>query len=106
MPTQSEFAEAIKAVMKRASADAEFRKLCLEDAEAAVREASGIELPAGVKIQFAEELEEQVFLLPPLGDGELSDEELENVSGGNQFTTYLVCCPSVDPCYTGIPDGC
>ena len=47
----------------------------------AIAEISGLALPAGAKVRFVEQLEEQVFVLPS-GDEELSDEELEHVAAG------------------------
>jgi hypothetical protein len=69
-------------VLRRASADDAFRRRCLENAAAAIREVSGLEPPAtGPRIRFVERVEEVVILLPPL-HGELSDEDLELVTGG------------------------
>jgi len=63
-----------------------------------MKEASGLEIPAEMKIRFAEKLEEQVFVLPPLGEAELSDEELEGVAGGGTGFACVACTTAPESC--------
>ena len=63
--------------------DADFRKLCLKDAAAAIKSASGKEFPEGMKLKFIENDGEHItIVLPDMVDGEISEEDLDNVSGG------------------------
>jgi hypothetical protein len=69
-------------VLRRAAEDDTFRRRCLENAAAAIKEVSGLEPPAsGPRIRFVERVEEAVILLPPL-HGELADDDLALVTGG------------------------
>ena len=79
--TREKWQATLKALYQRAATDVEFRKLCLEDAAGAIEQISGLALPAGAKVRFVEQLEEQVYVLPS-GDEELSDENLEHAAGG------------------------
>jgi hypothetical protein len=72
-------------VLRRAASDASFRRRCLTDPSGAIKEVSGLELPAGVPpVRFVERMEEMVIVLPPLTAGrtELADEDLALVAGG------------------------
>ena len=79
--TREKWEETLKALYQRAATDEAFRKLCLEDAAAAIKEISGLDLPEGAKVRFVEKLEEQVLVLPT-GDEDLSDDDLEVAAGG------------------------
>src|SRR5687767_3205053 len=90
---------AIRVVLAKAATDSSFREKCLNDASAAICEASGVVAPANVR--FSEEPHGDAIVLPPLSSDpdELRDQELlENVAGGG-VNTY----PSIgDP----QPSGC
>ena len=53
--TEEEIKAAIREVFKRCQTDWEFRKLCLKDPPAAIREISGKLLPEGFNLQFKED---------------------------------------------------
>ena len=105
----SELWEAVQEkVFSRASVDSEYRDLCLQDANAAVLEVSGHELPPKKKIQFAEPSDTDIVFLPPLLDeaGELWSVELADTAldhqadrrpnitpGGMCATPRTYCCP-------------
>ena len=99
MLSPRELSEAIKAVYRKAATDAAFRQRCLDHPHAAMKEATGLEIPDELKIRFAETPDERVFVLPPLGASELSEGELEEIAGGNAWasawgtecTAYLGC---------------
>ena len=87
------FAELRAKLFSRAATDADFRQLCLTDPRAAVREISGMEPPANLPLRFKES-EPYTFSLPPfLGVRELSDVEMEQVSGGAQTNI----CTNMNP---------
>jgi hypothetical protein len=76
-----------QAVYAKASADPVFRQLCLSDAKAAIKVATGLEMPAWVKVRFVDGNDAHfTFVLPDTkaASGELMDEDLEQVSGGAQ----------------------
>jgi hypothetical protein len=87
--TQEKWNETITRLMRRAATDADFRARCLRDARAAVKEISGLDLPAQRKLRFAEPQEGLVLMLPPaLAPGqELSDAMLESVAGAGGPST-------------------
>ena len=82
--TNGQTQAAIDAALKRATTDAEFRKLALTDASAAVREMTRKPLPDGLRVRVLErEGYDVTLVLPdPAETGELADEELEQVAGG------------------------
>jgi|SRR5580658_1716481 hypothetical protein len=85
--TDAQIQTAIKKVFKKATTDAAFRKLCLSDAKAAVKQATGEDVPANFKLRFVENQGANLtIVLPDLrpAGGELKDEELEQVAGGGR----------------------
>lgn len=83
--TPQDIEQALDAFNKRASTDAEFRQLALNDTPAAVRIITGRALPDGFRIRAVPRNgADMVIVVPELAkaDGELSDVELEQVSGG------------------------
>jgi len=86
MPTQSLDA-ALRALAERARLDPAFHARCRRAPALALREATGISLPAGLTLRFLETGPgECVVPLPPLQGpglaGELSSSDLEAVAGG------------------------
>ena len=96
--TENEWNRALEAVFSRVAIDPAFKTLALEDAHAALKKVSGIQLPADAKIRFVEKVEELVIPFPR-GDrscGEITDSEaLEQISGGarNPFGSYYGSLP-------------
>lgn len=85
--TAQEFEQALDGVARRSRTDADFRKLALNDASAAIKQVSGRPLPPGVSFQFVDNSgTKKVYALPdPVGSiscEEVSNEELEHVAGG------------------------
>lgn len=83
--TPEEVQKTLEIIKGRITTDEEFRRFCLENPHAAIKELSGKDLPTGLQVDFSENGE--VFLIieesaAKLPDGELSDQELELVSGG------------------------
>jgi hypothetical protein len=79
------FQTEILAVYRKAAKDPVFRKLCVSDPNAAIKDAAGVKVPDGVKIKIVDGDDAHLtFVLPRSGSasGELRDEDLEQVSGG------------------------
>lgn len=78
--------EILDAVLARAKTDREFRRALLSDPRAAVADAFSVRIPDDVRIKFIERDPDldALVVLPDLEDPSvaLSDDELEQVSGG------------------------
>lgn len=83
--TPEEVQKTLDKIRERISKDAAYQKFCLENPHAAIKELSGKDLPAGLKVGFAENgetllnIEVSVMSLPV---GELCEQDLELVTGG------------------------
>ena len=83
--TKKELDEAMVKIEKLASTDMNFRKLCVSDPHAAVKQATGKDVDPGYKLKFIEnEAGFETFVLPDFkGSGdELSNADLDSVAGG------------------------
>ena len=84
----------LKAVLKRATTDRTFRQQLLEDPRAAIEREFGIRIPPEYRLRFIERDPDvdALVVLPDLrpdsadgsDDGELSDDDLEDVAGGTE----------------------
>lgn len=69
--------------MKRCASDAAFREMALQNPEAALKDVSGKDLPEGFELRLvSNEGADLTIVLPDPTSGELSDGDLEAVSGG------------------------
>ena len=77
--------EALKAVLKKATSDADFRTRCQSDPAAAIKEVTGLEISPEASVRFADGMKEVVIAPPPAGAkaGKLTDEQLEAIFGGS-----------------------
>ena len=86
--TKKDLDEAMVKIEKLASTDMNFRKLCVSDPHAAVKQATGNDVDPGYKLKFIEnEAGFETFVLPDFkgaGD-ELSTSDLDNVAGGVKY---------------------
>jgi hypothetical protein len=84
-------AEVERTLVQRSLQDEDFRQRLLEDPKAAVEQEFGSRLPESVEVRAVEESAQSIYLvLPsatPLGQGELSDQDLEQVAGGSETAT-------------------
>jgi len=82
--SQEELNKAASEINRRASADADFRKLCLEKPAEALRMVSSPEVPDNVQINIIESASgyDYRIVLPDYDDGELSDETISKIAGG------------------------
>ena len=91
--TQQEINDCINSCKQRAATDAEFRGKLLADPAAAIREVSGKEIPAGFRIKVLESdpAYDATFVLPPAASGNVSDKELDGVTGGSLLCAFETC---------------
>lgn len=82
--TEEEGQAALRDILRRAAADAEFRELCLKSPAEAVKEATGRDLPEDFQLRLVENKGADLTLvLPdPVSSTELADSDLEGVAGG------------------------
>jgi len=74
-------------IIEKAMKDEDFRKQLMEDPKFILEQETGMKMPGSINIKVLEEDSETFYLvLPPIPtvseDGELSDADLERVSGG------------------------
>ena len=77
-----------RSLINRSLQDDSFRQRLLADPKAAAEQELGTQLPEGVEVRVVQESADTIYLvLPsasPIGEGgELSDEALESVAGGD-----------------------
>ncbi len=83
---------AIEKLLERAGTDPAFREKALADPAAAIKEVSGKELPSNFKLRLvSNEGADLTLVLPDPASEELSDADLEAVSGGRcKFSSISV----------------
>gem|GEM_PF-760869 len=72
-------------------ADEAFKQRFIADPAAVMKEA-GLEVPEGVEFKVAENTDKVQYILLPEKPGELSDEQLDGVSGGGGRQCYRKHC--------------
>ena len=82
--TQESVNEAIRLITGKATVDKAFRQLVLSDPNAAIKRATGMDVPAGFTVRVIENAPgvDQTYVLPDFKGAELSEDELERVAGG------------------------
>ena len=90
-------AEVERTLAQRSMEDEDFRQRLLDDPKGAVEQELGSRLPEGVEVRAVEESAQIIYLvLPsasPLGQGgELSDQELDEVAGGDESDNPWAGC--------------
>ena len=77
--------ERYQQILSRSATDMEFRQKLLADPHAAIAEYEGVTIPEGFNVVFVENKADATIVLPDPVDpeAELSETELEAVSGGS-----------------------
>jgi len=93
MLNQNEINEIYLEVQKKAVTDEDFRNELLENPNVAIGKILDVELPESFKFNVIEHDPTYVatFALPPVGLGEITDEELEMVAGGGNNNNVHTC---------------
>lgn len=91
--------KAMRELLQRAAQDSVFRAELTGDPKGVLERELGIELPAEADVRVVEEAPNQVHLILPTAEGELSDEALDAVAGG---LTYLRTIRSWYPMYPSV----
>ncbi len=82
---QAKWDEAKKHIFARAGTDEAFRQKCLDDPQGVIAAVSGLSVPEGTKVRFVDPGDDHHTIILPRfqsADGELSDDDLDSVSGG------------------------
>ena len=86
MPPTPRRQQILDAILERAAGDREFRRRLIAEPHRTIREQFGVTIPPTFTIRFVEKEPgvDALVVLPELGPegGELSDDDLESVSGG------------------------
>lgn len=69
-------------LQKRAAEDPAFRQMLLSNPREALKQETGLALPAKFEVNVVEESSDHLYLVLPAEHGELSDLELETMAGG------------------------
>ena len=82
--TQVEVNAAIAKVGAKAATDKAFRQLVLTNPNGAIKQVTGMDVPAGFKLKVIENAPgvDQTYVLPDFKSDELSEADLEKVAGG------------------------
>ncbi len=83
--TEEKIKHAITDIKKRASEEEDFRKLCLDNPNEAIKQVSDMEVPEGVKINIIEnEPDVGHTIILPHKQGANKDFELDLIAGGTR----------------------
>lgn len=82
--TKEEIDNSVKEVMEKSVTDPDFRKLALNDPQAAIKTIANKELPEGYQIKFVDSdpVADMTFVLPPAQCEELSEDQMVRIAGG------------------------
>jgi hypothetical protein len=101
--TKAQTDRALADIIQRAQRDPAFRKRCLDNPAAAVKEIVGQELPPGFKLRFVDNAHADLLVVLPdpiTKREELSDDDLSAVSGGVLYSDGLAIGGTVRVVYT------
>jgi|GEM_PF-1111212 len=86
-------------IIKKAQSDQEFKKALVENPKGAIGQL-GVQLPEDVEVKVVEESAGVVYLVLPVNPDELTDEQLDDVTGGAGYPCEDVWSfPLCEPTY-------
>ena len=93
-------------LLQRSMEDEDFRQKLLDDPKGALEQELGDQLPESMEVRAVEESADTIYLVLPsasaVGDegGEISDEALEEVAGGDTYGCVEITCrmQGTSPC--------
>ena len=100
-------AEVERKLIQRSMEEEEFRRKLLDDPKGTLEQELGRRLPEAVRVMAVEETADTIYLVLPFSSpvggegGELSDEALESVAGGQDDSVFYCTvdlCPSTRSC--------
>ncbi len=95
--TEEKINQVITELKKKASEDEDFRKLCLDNPNEAIKQVFGIDIPEGIKINIIQDEPGVAHtIILPRKLGVLNDEELDRLAGGGRICSGY--CVSQGPC--------
>ena len=89
-------AEFERTLVQRSLQDDSFRQMLLDDPKGTLEQELGSPLSEGVEVRVVEESQQTIYLVLPFASavgegGEISDQELEQVAGGDSFYCTQTC---------------
>ncbi|MGG4145514.1 hypothetical protein ABEW34_20680 [Paenibacillus algorifonticola] len=100
--TQEQFNDTVHAVIAKANSDAAFRALAVSDIYAAIKAATGYEVPQQFKINIVDATGYHSTIVLPEVRGvadELTETELESVAGGSKTGFPEGVTPFIEPSF-------
>ena len=97
--SETELKSAVRETVKRTLVDADFRRLAMQDGNAAIAKAAGKSVPSGTVITFVgnQGSGRSIVLPDPLiSKDQISEDDLERIAGGLLGTTNCCCSASTD----------
>jgi hypothetical protein len=100
-------AEFERRLIQRSMEEEDFRQKLLDDPKGTLEQELGTRLPEAVRVMAVEETQDTIYLVLPFSSpvggegGELSDEALESVAGGQDDSVFycsVSLCPSTSSC--------
>ena len=82
--SQKDVDDAVKSLMEKVTIDEDFRAKAFSNPNEAIKELTGKDLPDGYRVKLLEPEPgfDNTFILPPLQNRDLTDDELDAVAGG------------------------
>lgn len=101
--TREELTKTIEAVQAKAAINRQFRQQALTDPQSAIQSIAGKAVPKGVTLCVieADPAAVMTIMIPPFQPDILSDQDLDQVTGGYELMCPGQVCPSLDKLLIG-----